>query len=40
MKGWKIPGPFRPDAMLLVRKIMPGKKKAEISIRMKPAIVR
>jgi hypothetical protein len=36
--GWKTPGPFRPEAMLFDRRIIPGKKRAEITMSTKPAI--
>jgi len=39
-RGWNMPGPFRPEAMLFVRRIIPGKNKAAITIRINPAIFR
>jgi hypothetical protein len=36
--GWKMPGPRRPEAMLFVLRMIPGKKRAAITIRTKPAI--
>lgn len=38
LKGCRIPGPLRPDAMLLVRRIIPGKNIADINIIISPAI--
>ncbi len=35
-----MPGPFRPDEMLFVRTITPGKKIADIKIRLNPIIVK
>jgi hypothetical protein len=40
LTGCKIPGPFRPDAILLARNIIPGKKKPVINMRIKPVIIR
>ncbi|OPZ55315.1 MAG: hypothetical protein BWY89_01379 [Bacteroidetes bacterium ADurb.BinA012] len=38
--GWNIPGPLRPEAMLFVRRITPGKKRAATTMSIKPAIIR
>jgi len=38
--GWNIPGPLRPEAMLFVRRITPGKKKAATAMSTNPAIIR
>lgn len=36
--GWKIPGPLRPDAILFVRRMIPGKNSADMNIRITPGI--
>jgi hypothetical protein len=36
--GCNIPGPFRPENMLFVRRIIPGKKIAAINININPTI--
>ena len=38
--GWKIPGPLRPDAMLLVLSIIPGKNTAASNMESNPARIR
>jgi len=38
--GWKRPGPFRPEAILFVRTINPGKKRAARAVKRIPAIIR